>query len=258
MGAHDAGHDALHGADDLRRDHDGVDAVFGAGTVAFLAADRDVDAVAGGGHGRGTADDGPGGEVRRHVLGEHGIHVGIFQGAVRDHLLRAAVRRVFLGGLEHKLDLAGEAVAHVEEDMRRAQQHGCVGVVAAGVHHARGLRREGQARLFPDRQGVDVRPQADAFGFAGCGRGCGRGRRRGALDHGGDAVSADALLRIQAHVAEPRRDIRRRLLFFMAQLRMRMHVLPVFQHLSGVLLHQRSDTFVSHFIYAPFLKQKLN
>ena len=65
-----------------------------------------------------------------------------------------------------------------------------------------------------------VRPQADAFGLVGCGRGCGRGRRRGSLDYGGDAVSAHILSRLQAHVAEPRRDIRRRLLLFMAQLRM--------------------------------------
>ena len=50
------------------------------------------------------------------------------------------------------------------EELCRAQQHGGVAVVAAGVHGAV-LGGVGQAGVFPDGQGVDVRPEQHGFAW---------------------------------------------------------------------------------------------
>lgn len=47
----------------------------------------------------------------------------------------------------------------VPQQLHCAQQHGHMGVVPAGVHHAIGLTAERQPLRLPNGQRVDVRPQ---------------------------------------------------------------------------------------------------
>ena len=49
-----------------------------------------------------------------------------------DHELGALA--VFLAGLEDDADLAVDVVGHMAQDLQRAEHHGDVAVVAAGVH----------------------------------------------------------------------------------------------------------------------------
>ena len=60
----------------------------------------------------------------------------------------AAAADGLLGGLEDDVDGAGE-IAGLGEVARRAEQHGGVAVMAAGVHHARRLAGVGAARSPP-------------------------------------------------------------------------------------------------------------
>ena len=66
----------------------------------------------------------------------------------------------FLGGLEDEADGAVEA-AFLGEELRRAEQHGGVAVMAAGVHRAGILRAVVLRALFGDAQGIHVGPQRD-------------------------------------------------------------------------------------------------
>ena len=65
----------------------------------------------------------------------------------------------FLSGLEHEHHRAGEVFAPLAKRLGRAYEHGGVGIVAAGVHRARYLRGERQARLLLHGQGVHVAAQ---------------------------------------------------------------------------------------------------
>ena len=78
---------------------------------------------------------------------------------VGDH--RAGAAQALLGRLEDEQGRAVE-VAGLGEVARRAEQHGGVAVMAAGVHLARHRRAIGQVGLLLDRQGVHVGAQADA------------------------------------------------------------------------------------------------
>ena len=75
--------------------------------------------------------------------------------ASSDELPRPS-RRLLLGGLEHEANLAGKLVPALGEQLRCAQQHGCVAVVPAGVHHARAGRGELELVLLLDRERIDV------------------------------------------------------------------------------------------------------
>ena len=191
----------LRGADDVGRGHDRVDAAPGPRAMRLPALHHDVEAV-GGGHRRAAAHaELAGAEGREHVQAEHGVRLEVLEDALRQHHLRAAllaVRRTFLGRLEHEQHLAGQLVAHRHQRLGHAHQDAGVGVVAAGVHHADGfavegrggLRREGQAGGLGHRQRVHVGAQRDArAGLA-------------ALEHGGDAGGGDAGLRFQAKCAQ--------------------------------------------------------
>ncbi len=66
----------------------------------------------------------------------------------------------FLCRLEDHRDIAGE-VPRFGEVLRRAEQHGRMAVMAAGMHLAGGRRGPGPAACFGDRQGVHVGPEPD-------------------------------------------------------------------------------------------------
>ena len=95
----------------------------------------------------------------RHVVhGEDGVAGEALEQAVFDHAQRAAPA-AFFGRLEDQVQRAGE-VARPGQVARRAQQHGGVAVVAAGVHHAGVAAGVGQAGGLVDGQRVHVGAQA--------------------------------------------------------------------------------------------------
>ena len=72
---------------------------------------------------------------RPYVVAVDGVHA--VQGTLCYHGLGS--HYAFLNGLEDELNVAAELVPVLLKYLRRAQQHGDVGVVAAGMHDARGL-----------------------------------------------------------------------------------------------------------------------
>ena len=82
---------------------------------------------------------------------------------VVDHRLAAGA--AFFGRLENHHGGAGE-IARLGQITRRAQQHGGVAVMAAGVHLARHGRLVGQAGGLLDRQRVHVGAQPDGLARA--------------------------------------------------------------------------------------------
>ncbi len=82
-----------------------------------------------------------------------GVHFRVLHGAGLDHGLGA---NVFLVGLEHENDVAGQAFALFGQNFRGNQQHGGVRIVPASVRHARGGGGKGQACFLLDGQGVHV------------------------------------------------------------------------------------------------------
>jgi hypothetical protein len=65
----------------------------------------------------------------------------------------------FLRGLEDQPDGPGWRIGG--QELGRAEEHGGVPVVAAGVHHAGVLGSEGKSRLLGDRERVDVGTKGD-------------------------------------------------------------------------------------------------
>lgn len=74
-----------------------------------------------------------------------------------DHELGALA--VFLAGLENDANLAVDVIGHVAQNLQRAEHHGDMAVVTAGVHAALVDAGELLAGLLGDRQGVDVGAQ---------------------------------------------------------------------------------------------------
>ena len=141
---HVACYDALQSGDDLCADSDGVNAVVGLGCVAGFAFHGDKESVRSCGVGTHAGSNGANGLLGIDVLAENSIHMGIFQCAVGDHLLSAAVCRVLLRRLEQQLHATVKGVAKINQHLCDAQQHGGVGIVAAGMHDAGILRGKGQ------------------------------------------------------------------------------------------------------------------
>ena len=127
---------------------------------------------------------------------------------------------VFLTGLEDDAGLAVDVVCHMAQDLQRAEHHGDVAVVAAGVHAALVDAGEILAGLLGDGQGVDIRTQQDAAArravlAIGVGRGAAKGRHQARLK--GTLVG-------DIHGVELVGDVRSRALFGEAQLRVLMEV----------------------------------
>ena len=132
VGADLARNDGLQGVDDLGRHHDGVVAALGHGAVARGAADINAEPV-GIGHARtGLAAYGAGVDLTPDMCGVGAVDA--VEHARADHEFGALA--VFLTGLEDDADLAVDVVGHMAQDLQRAEHHGNVAVVAAGVHAA--------------------------------------------------------------------------------------------------------------------------
>jgi hypothetical protein len=179
-------------------------------------------------------------ERAEHVQAEHGLGLEVAEDALLEHFLGAAflaVRRTFLGGLEHEQDLARQLGLHRRQRLGHAHQDRGMRVVAAGVHHAdglaaegrRGLRRERQIAAFGHRQRVHVGAQRDArAGLA-------------ALEHRDHAGGGDAGLHLEAELAEVLRDQLRRANLAVAQFGMLVDVATPGQHLGLQALRLRVD-----------------
>ena len=152
VGADLARDDGLQSVDDLGGNHNGVVTALGHGAVARGAADIDAEPV-GIGHARaGLAAYGACVDLAPDVRGVGAIDA--VEHARADHEFRALA--VFLTGLEDDAYLAVDVVGHVAQDLQRAEHHGDVAVVAAGVHAALVDAGEFLAGLLGDGQGVDV------------------------------------------------------------------------------------------------------
>ena len=66
-----------------------------------------------------------------------------------------------LGGLEEEENIARDLLAALCQQLRRAEQHRRVDVVAAGVHDALVFRTVGRAGLLRDGQRVEIGAQTD-------------------------------------------------------------------------------------------------
>jgi hypothetical protein len=123
--------------------------------MVTFAGDLDPEEITGRRDGAGPRHDRAERQVLDQVQAEGGIHVGVLQDALFNHLDRPAWRR-FLAGLEDELDVAAQRVAALRQHARRVEQDGGVPIVAAGVHHAGNLGTVGHIVLLLDRQGVDI------------------------------------------------------------------------------------------------------
>ena len=132
------------------------------------------------------------GHQHRGVQRERGVHLGVREQSVGEHIRRAEPD--LLAGLEHQLHRAAQLGLVRFQQLCRAEQHSGVAVVTAGVAIAV-FRGEGQTALLPHGQRVHVRAQQDA------------GRAR--ADHGGDAAFA-AAPGLDAALAQALHDKRRR------------------------------------------------
>ena len=125
----------------------------------------------------------------RLCIAENGIAGEALEEAVLDH--RPAAAQPFLGRLKDEVHGAVEC-PRLGEVARRAQQHGGMPVMAAGMHAAIVARAVGKAVGLLDWQRVHIGAQADAA------------RRAAAAQDADDAGAADAAMH---HAAEPRQPL---------------------------------------------------
>ena len=228
----DAGDEGLQRHHDGGGGNDGVVPVLGRGAVGLQALDMDLEVVHGG-HAVAAVHADIGGVQRApDVQAEDGVHT--VQHAVLHIVLRAVAD--LLGRLEDELHLAaGQLILHVTEDLGRAQEHGHVVVMAAGVHDAVVLGGKGQAGALLHGQGVDVGTEHD--GLAGA-AGVQRGDETGVVREGLD---------LQAHGLHVLDQGLGGLNLLEAQLRVLVVVSASLDDIRGVLLRKCSDV---HF-YSP-------
>lgn len=223
---HDArGEDArilriVHAGDErLERHHDAgggddsIMALMGGTAVGGLPVDADGEAVAAG-HARAVLQiEGPGRQEGPHVHAVDGVHA---VEAALFHVV-AGFRADFLGHLEEEFYGAGDLVLMGGEELCRAEEHGRVAVMAAGVHDARILRAVGLAGGgLLNGEGVDVCAEHDrrAGIFAAEGADAAGDVREGLHLHAGsaellcDALRGADLLRAQLRVCvEPAAEV---------------------------------------------------
>ena len=139
-------------------DHDRIDAFVRARRVTALALETDAEAIRRRHHGAG-ADGEAADRDPRHVMQAINLLDGeTLDEAFLHHLAGAAA--ALLGGLKYE-DRSAVKVARLGQVASRAEQHGGVAVMAAGVHLPGSLRPVGHIARLLDRQGVHVGPEAD-------------------------------------------------------------------------------------------------
>ena len=150
--------DGLQRGDNVGGGDDGINGLMGFGGMASFAHDLDPPFIRGGEKAARADREGAHGLARpiMHAVdlvdGEP-LHQPLF-----DHHTAAAA--AFFGGLKNDHGRAVE-IARLAEVFRRAQQHGCVPVMATGMHHPVVCGRIGRPGIFEDRQRVHIGAQAD-------------------------------------------------------------------------------------------------
>jgi len=153
-----AGHDRLERLHHLARHRHRIDAIVRHRRVRALAADRDLEFIAGGERRSGSQCELPHRHPGPVVHAKDRVHREQLEQAIVDHLARATA--TLLGRLEDQVDGAVE-VAMTGQVLGGGQQHGRVAIVAAGMHPA--AVHAGVSKRVPlrHRQRVNVRTQAD-------------------------------------------------------------------------------------------------
>ena len=159
----------------MRRRRQGVNAVLGCGAVTTLAMHPDGKIVRRRGADAGGGDHHRPGRKRhsrRNVNHQGCVGSGIFQHAGGNHVLAALEN--FLRRLEHELDHPVQFRFVGFQNFRRAQQHGGVHIMAAGVHPSV-FAGEIHVGFLGNGQGVHIRPKQYHFS-AGLADGCNKSR----------------------------------------------------------------------------------
>ncbi len=134
---------------------------MGPGRMAAHAVDLHEHPVARGHEGAAAQHEAALGHARVVVHGIDRVAGKALEQAFIDHGLAAAVEAALLRGLEDQVQGAAEAPV-AREVLGRAQQHGHVAVMAAGMHAARNAARVFGARGLLDGQRVHVGANAQA------------------------------------------------------------------------------------------------
>ena len=98
----------------------------------------------------------PGGDRRPDVQAHDRIDRGSIENTLFDHAKGAGD---FLVGLEDEFNRSGKGVRVLRQNFGRHQQHGHVGIVAAGVHHPRILGTVRELVFLGHRQSVHIGPE---------------------------------------------------------------------------------------------------
>ena len=165
----------LESDENMRRRRQGVNAVLGCGAVTTLAMHPDGEIVRRRGADAGGGDHHRPGRKRhsrRNVNHQGCVGSGIFQHAGGNHVLAALEN--FLCGLEHELDRTAQFRFVGFQDFRRAQQHGGVHIMAAGMHPPV-FAGEIHVGFLGNGQGVHIRPKQQNFP-SGLANGCNKSR----------------------------------------------------------------------------------
>ncbi|MPM13105.1 hypothetical protein SDC9_59460 [bioreactor metagenome] len=157
LGAHFPSDDGLEVEHDVCRRDGGVDAEFGRGAVAALALQGEVPAVGRRHDGARAVEDRPGGGGGPAVDARHGVNS--FEGSFLHHGFGAGFQAALLGGLEQEAHRARYVIPDFRQHFRRPEEHGRVGIVAAGVHDAVLLRPVGKVVVLVHGKGVHVAPE---------------------------------------------------------------------------------------------------
>ena len=141
---------------DVAGDVDGVDAFLRGRSVAAFAMYPDRELVHGSHDRARRSDHGAGGDGGGNDAADVGPEdrVHVLQTAFGDGPYRSG--SIFLFGLEEETHGAFQLRRVLLQYFRRAEKHGHVGVVAAGMHPAGIFRGEGEAGGLLHRQGVHV------------------------------------------------------------------------------------------------------
>ena len=147
--------------------------------------------------------------------------------------MTAGAAAALLRRLEEHLDRAGELVLAIGQDTGDAEQHGRVGVVAAGVHLAVDLRAIRHVVLFVDRQRVHIGPEEDDLA-----------RPLAAADQAGYAGHRDAGADVfDTDRAQPLGNDLRRLEFLESELGVLVELPPVRDHAWHDLIDFAAQSF---------------
>ncbi len=137
----------------------GIPALVRPRHVSARALDRDLDAVRVPEHDAGPALEHAGVDHRVHVQAVDGLNAGE-HAIFHEHGSSGRCDRVLLGALPHEPDVALRLdPAPGGDGPERAEQHGRVAVVPAGVHDACVFGGEGESRRLLDRERVHVRAE---------------------------------------------------------------------------------------------------